>query len=132
MTFSEYVNAVLTAIGAVAGTLAIFAGAYKTYTDARKTRGSKRETLESRVKKLEDSDLLKSTEIFTLRNQVYRLAGVLVREAQTIITWYETGRLPPQPDREIRVLKDVIHSLRVEEQREEEERKAQELADQEE
>lgn len=132
MTFSEYVNAVLTAIGAVAGTLAIFAGAYKTYTDARKTRGSKKETLESRVAKLEKSDQSKSEEIFTLRNQVYRLAGVLVREAQTIITWYETGRLPPQPDREIRVLKDVIHSLRVEEQREEAERKAQELADQQE
>lgn len=113
MTGAPLVDWIIGAVAAVAGIFGVFAGGRKALADARslKTPATPYEALANRVTKLEESDAEKSVELSVLRAQVRRLAGVLTREVHTLITWHESGSKPPPPDREVTVIKDVIHEL---------------------
>lgn len=112
MTGIPLVDGFLGAFGAVCVALGLLAGGYKAFTDARGQKIAKATSLAERVAKLEASDETKSEQIFNLRNQVYRMAGALTREVSSIIRWFDTGQQPPPPEREVRVLKELIEEIR--------------------
>lgn len=101
--------------GSVGATIVLIFGALKTYESAknlRKPPPTPYSELEKRVITLEGSDSANTKEISKLRNQVYRLSGVLVREVSTVLTWYTTGKASPYPDREVNIIKEIILEIR--------------------
>lgn len=101
--------------GAIGTTIVLIFGALKTYESAknlRKPPATAYSELEKRVIALEGSDSENTKEISKLRNQVYRLSGVLVREVSTVLTWYTTGKASPYPDREVKIINELILEIR--------------------
>lgn len=102
-------------LSGIAASLGIIFGALKTYESARKLKTASPpayEVLEDRVVKLERSDEANKKEINKLRTQLYRATGALVREANTVVSWYKTGRPEPFPDHEVSVLDHLITEIK--------------------
>lgn len=114
MTGNATLDAIIAVIGALATAWGLWAGGRKALADARALKAppvTPYEALAQRVADLEVSDAKKGKEISRLRGQVDRLYGVLSREVVLILNWIDSGSSPPPPDRETRVVKEVIDEL---------------------
>ena len=114
MTGNATLDGIIAALGALATAWGLWAGGRKALADARALKmppATPYEALAARVTALEASDTEKGKEISRLRSQVHRLAGVLSREVVLILDWIDNGSAPPPPDRETRIVKDVINDL---------------------
>lgn len=114
MTGIELFDWLIGTVVALGGAFGVVAGGMKMVSEGRALRAKPKtpyDQLEARLLKVEESDEKKSKDMSRLRSQVYRLAGVLTREVNTLITWHETGRNPPPPDREVSVIRDVISEI---------------------
>lgn len=114
MTGVAFVDWVIGSFAALAGIFGVIAGGLKMIAEGRALRAEPKtpyDALADRLKKLEVSDEENQRDISRLRSQVYRLAGVLTREVNTLIIWHESGRNPPPPDREVAVIRDVISEI---------------------
>lgn len=114
MTGIEFFDWLIGTVVALGGAFGVVAGGMKMVSEGRALRTTPKtpyDQLEARLVKVEESDEKKSKELSRLRSQVYRLAGVLTREVNTLIVWHETGRNPPPPDREVAAVRDVISEI---------------------
>lgn len=110
----DSIDALLKTFIALCSATALVLGAMKTYEMAKNLKKppvTSYTELESRVVTLEKADAERSKEVSKLRNQVYRLSGVLTREVGTVVAWYRTGKLEPHPDREIRIINELITEI---------------------
>lgn len=114
MTGVAFIDWVIGSIAALAGVFGVIAGGLKMTAEGRALRAEPKtpyDALADRLKKLELSDAEKSKDISKLRSHVYRLAGVLTREVNTLVVWHEAGRNPPPPDKEVAVIRDIISEI---------------------
>ena len=114
MTGIELIDWVIGGIVALAGAFGVIAGGMKMIAEGRNLRAkpvTPYDAVVDRLVKLERADEYRAKEVSRLRSQLYRLAGVLTREVATIISWYEGGLLPPPPDREIEIIKEIIGEI---------------------
>lgn len=118
MTGVELFDWIIGSVVALAGVFGVVAGGMKMIAEGRILKQAPKtpyDVLSNRLEKLELSDEEKSKDLSRIRSQVYRLAGVLTREVSTLINWHESGRVPPPPDREVAIIKEVIHEIKEDE-----------------
>lgn len=111
----ESIDFMVKSLTAIFGSLVLLFGAMKTYEAAKNVKKpppTAYSELEHRVIVLEKSDAENTREISRLQSQIYTLSGLLLREVNAVLKWYISGKVPPDPDREIEVIKEVIEELR--------------------
>ena len=111
----ESIDFIVKSLTAIFGSLVLLFGAMKTYEAAKNVKKpppTAYSELEKRVIVLEKSDTENTREISRLQSQVYALSGLLLREVNTVLNWYLTGKMPPDPDREVEAINEVIEELR--------------------
>lgn len=114
MTGVELIDWSIGTLVALGGLFAVIAGAMKMMAEGRALKQPPKtpyDVVIDRVKSLEESNATISSDLFRIRSQVYRLAGVLTREVSTLIKWHEDGRTPPTPDKEIAIIKEIIYEI---------------------
>lgn len=111
----ESLSELVKIFGAIGTTIVLIFGALKTYESAknlRKPPATAYSELEKRVITLENSDEENRKKLARVQSQLYRVTGALTREVNTVISWYKSGRLEPNPDREVEIVYAIISEIK--------------------